>query len=190
MYTDKELTDILAVRLSKKRFTHSMNVAEMAKKLAAANGVPSGEAYTAGLVHDCCKEIPASEQLAMVRKSHRKVCEAELKTPALYHAIAGAYYAETVFGFTDEDFLNAIRYHTTGRADMSGIEKVVYMADLVSAERDFKGVERLRKLAFSDLDRSVLESVVHSVNEVMGKHSLIPVQTVEAYNFYTEICKK
>ncbi|MGN1305405.1 MAG: bis(5'-nucleosyl)-tetraphosphatase (symmetrical) YqeK [Oscillospiraceae bacterium] len=191
MYSDAELTDILSIKLSKKRFTHSVNVADMAKKLAEAHGYKDpNEAYTAGLVHDCCKELPTSEQLAMVKKSRRNVCEAELKTPALYHAVAGSYYAETVFDFRNEDFLNAIRYHTTGRAKMSELEEIIYMADLVSVERSFKDVEKFRKLAFADIKKAILETVKHSINEVMEKGSLIPTQTLEAYNYYTDICKK
>ena len=191
MYSDAELTDILSIRLSKKRFTHSLNVADMAKKLAEAHGYKDpNEAYTAGLVHDCCKELPQAEQLAMVKKSRRNVCEAELKTPALYHAVAGAYYAETVFGFTSEDFLNSIRYHTTGRAEMSELEEIVYMADLVSVERSFRDVEKFRKMAFDDIKKSILEAVKHSISEVMEKGSLIPTQTLEAYNYSTEICRK
>lgn len=191
MYSDAELTDILSIKLSKKRFTHSVNVADMAKKLAEAHGYKDpNEAYTAGLVHDCCKELPTAEQLAMVKKSRRNVCEAELKTPALYHAVAGSYYAETVFDFRNEDFLNAIRYHTTGRAKMSELEEIIYMADLVSVERNFKDVEKFRKLAFADIKKAILETVKHSINEVMEKGSLIPTQTLEAYNYYTDICKK
>ncbi|MGN0600186.1 MAG: bis(5'-nucleosyl)-tetraphosphatase (symmetrical) YqeK [Oscillospiraceae bacterium] len=191
MYSDAELIDILSIKLSKKRFTHSVNVADMAKKLAEAHGYKDpNEAYTAGLVHDCCKELPTAEQLAMVKKSRRNVCEAELKTPALYHAVAGSYYAETVFDFRNEDFLNAIRYHTTGRAKMSELEEIIYMADLVSVERSFKDVEKFRKLAFADIKKAILETVKHSINEVMEKGSLIPTQTLEAYNYYTDICKK
>lgn len=191
MYSDAELTDILSIKLSKKRFTHSVNVADMAKKLAEVHGYKDpNEAYTAGLVHDCCKELPTAEQLAMVKKSRRNVCEAELKTPALYHAVAGSYYAETVFDFRNEDFLNAIRYHTTGRAKMSELEEIIYMADLVSVERSFKDVEKFRKLAFADIKKAILETVKHSINEVMEKGSLIPTQTLEAYNYYTDICKK
>lgn len=191
MYSDEEIIGILKIRLSKKRFTHSVNVAEMAKKLALVHGYKNPEeAYTAGLVHDCCKEISTEEQLAMVKKSRRNVCEAELKTPALYHAVAGAYYAETVFGFTNEDFLNSIRYHTTGRANMSRLEEIVYMADLVSVERSFKDVEKFRKMAFDDLDKAILEAIKFSVGSVMEKGSFIPVQTAEAYNYYLEKIKK
>lgn len=191
MYSDEEIIGILKIRLSKKRFTHSVNVAEMAKKLALAHGYKNPEeAYTAGLVHDCCKEISTEEQLAMVKKSRRNVCDAELKTPALYHAVAGAYYAETVFGFIDEDFLNSIRYHTTGRANMSRLEEIVYMADLVSVERSFKDVEKFRKMAFDDLDKAILEAIKFSVGSVMEKGSFIPVQTAEAYNYYLEKIKK
>ncbi|MCD7731500.1 MAG: bis(5'-nucleosyl)-tetraphosphatase (symmetrical) YqeK [Oscillospiraceae bacterium] len=190
MYSDDELTDILNIRLSKKRLTHSLNVAAEAKKLAEFYGYENpAEAYTAGLIHDCCKEVPTEEQLAMVKKSRRNVCEAELLSPALYHAIAGAYYAEHVFGFTDEDFLNSIRYHTTARANMSRIEEIVYLADLISAERSYKDVDRMRRAAYQSVDYAMLEALRYSVAEVVGKGAYLPLHTIEAYNQYTKISK-
>ncbi len=185
MYTVNELTDILSIRLSKKRFTHSINVAYEARKLAEHYGYHDPDkAYLAGLIHDCCKEIPAEEQLAMVKKSKRNVSEAELASPPLYHAIAGAYYAETVFGYTEDSFLDAIRYHTTARANMTLIEEIIYLADLVSADRSYKDAAKMRKFAYQSINKAMFEAMKSAITEVIEKESLIPPNTIEAYNYY------
>ena len=120
MCSAAEITDILEIRLSKKRFQHSLNVAEEAGKLAEKFDYPDKEkAYLTGLLHDICKEIPKEEQLEMVKKSKLNVSEVELGTPPLFHAVAGAWYAENVLNIHDDDMLNAVRYHTVGRAGMS-----------------------------------------------------------------------
>lgn len=191
MYTAAEITDILEIRLSKKRFQHSLNVAEEAERLAEEHGYPDSEkAYLAGLLHDICKEIPKDEQLEMVRKSNMNVTEVELNTPALYHAVAGAYYAEKVLNVHDDDMLNAIRYHTVGRAEMSRLEEIIYLADLVSADRNYKDVNKMRKLAHQSIEKAMLEALKFSVTDVVGKGSMLPCHTIEAYNYYISEKKK
>ena len=133
-----ELRDILKIRLSKKRYTHSLNVADAALKLAEKYGADIEKAYLAGLVHDICKEVPTDEQLAMAQKCRQGIDETEQKIPALYHAAAGSWYGENVLHIHDEDILNAVRYHTTGRAGMSRLEECVYLADLISEDRTYK----------------------------------------------------
>lgn len=190
MYSVAELTEILNIRLSKKRFTHSLNVAAEAQKLAEYYGYSdTAKAYLAGLIHDCCKEIPTEEQLDMVKKSRRNVSAPELCTPPLYHAIAGAWYAEHAFGITDDDILNAIRYHTIARAGMGRLEEIIYLADLISAERNYKDVARMRKVCYQSIEKGMLEALKFSIVSVVEKGSLIPPQTTEAYNQYMSNCK-
>lgn len=186
-----EIKDILEIRLSKKRFQHSMNVAEEAKKLALHYDYPDPEkAYLAGLMHDICKEIPKDEQLEMVKKSSMKVTEVELETPPLYHAIAGAWYAEHVLNVHDDDLLNAVRYHTVGRAGMSRLEEIIYLADLISADRTYKDVHKMRKTAYQSLEKAMLEALKFSVTDVVAKGSMLPCHTIEAYNSYALEKKK
>ena len=93
--------------------------------------------------------------------------------------------AQNRFGIQDADVLNAIRYHTTGRADMSLLEKIIYTADAVSYERDYKGVEALRKDAFSDLDRTMLEIVRFTLKKLVKDGTPIAIDSVSCYN---ELC--
>ena len=191
MCSATEITDILEIRLSKKRFQHSLNVAEEARKLAEKFDYADKEkAYITGLLHDICKEIPKEDQLEMVKKSKLNVSEVELCTPPLFHAVAGAWYAENVLNIHDDDMLNAVRYHTVGRANMSKLEKIIYLADLISADRNYKDVNKMRKLAFQSLDKAMLEALKFSVTDVVAKGSMLPYHTIEAYNHYITEKKK
>ena len=191
MCSAAEITDILEIRLSKKRFQHSLNVAEEARKLAEKYDYPDNEkAYITGLLHDICKEIPKEEQLEMVQKSKLDVSEVELCTPPLFHAVAGAWYAENVLNIHDDDMLNAVRYHTVGRAGMSKLEKIIYLADLISADRNYKDVNKMRKLAYQSLEKAMLEALKFSVTDVVAKGSMLPYHTIEAYNCYISEKKK
>ena len=184
-----EITDILEIRLSKKRFQHSLNVAEEARKLAEKFDYPDNEkAYLTGLLHDICKEIPKEEQLEMVKKSKLDVSEVELCTPPLFHAVAGAWYAENVLNIHDDDMLNAVRYHTVGRANMSKLEKIIYLADLISADRNYKDVNKMRKLAYQSLEKAMLEAL--KLTDVVAKGSMLPCHTIDAYNQYITEKKK
>lgn len=191
MYSAAELTDILSIRLSKKRFQHSLNVADEAKKLAEKYDLYSPEkAYLSGLLHDICKEIPKEEQLIMAKKSTLDVSPVELVTPPLYHAIAGAWYAENVLNVHDDDILNAVRYHTVGRAGMSRLEEIIYIADLISADRNYKDVNKMRKNAYQSIEKTMLEALRFSIADVVAKGSMLPHHTIEAYNQYASEKKK
>lgn len=185
-----ELRDILKIRLSKKRYTHSLNVADAALKLAEKYGADIEKAYLAGLVHDICKEVPTDEQLAMAQKCRQGIDETEQKIPALYHAAAGSWYGENVLHIHDEDILNAVRYHTTGRAGMSRLEECVYLADLISEDRTYKDVGRMRRLAFEDINGAMLEAARFTLSDVIAKGSFIPENSMQTYNYYTALIKQ
>jgi len=184
LYSANELKDILKNRLSKKRYTHSLNVADEAVRLAGIFGADKNSAYLAGLLHDICKELPVDEQRQMVLKSTRSVTDVEKKSPPLYHAVAGAWFIETALDIHNEDILNAVRYHTIAGAGMSTLGKIVYLADLVSADRTYKEVNKMRRLVRSNLDRAMLEALKFSIDDVIKKGSLLPEHTIEAYNEY------
>ena len=179
----------LKEHLSQKRFQHSLNVAAECRKLAIKYGEDTDKAYIAGLLHDICKEMPHEKQRELVLKSGFTVCREELETRSLLHGIAGAYYVKKKFGIEDIDILNSIRFHTVGRAGMSRLEEIVYLGDLVSAERDYKDVDRMRKLAYSDLNEAMKEAFAFSVRSVVKKGGLVPICTAEGYNFYTRLQK-
>ena len=190
MYTIEELKEIMRERLTKKRYIHSLNVADESRKLAKKWSVDQDTAYLAGLLHDICKDIPQKEQKDMVDKSSFSVDTVELFSPPLWHAIAGAWYAENILGITDKNIINAIRYHTVSRAGMSRLEEIIYIADLISIDRNYKDAERMRRLAYTNLDRTMLEAIKYSIIYVVNKGSKLPSSTIEAYNQYTLVKNK
>lgn len=179
----------LKEQLSSKRYSHSVNVAEECRKLAKQYGEDPEKAYFAGLLHDVCKEIPDAQQKELVLKSGFAVCREELETRSLWHAIAGAYFIKSNFGIEDIDIINSIRFHTVGRAGMTRLEEIVYLGDLISADRDYKDVDKMRRLAYSDLNAAMLEAFAFAVKSVVKKGGLIPLCTAEGYNFYTRVCR-
>lgn len=186
----RELNDVLKAylkeRLSKKRFTHSMNVADMARELAPIYGADPERAYFAGMTHDIAKELPKDKQLALAKKCTLSVSRIELASPPLLHAPAGAQLLKESFGVEDEDILLAIRYHTVAAADMSPLAQAVYLADLTSADRDYKDVKKMRRYAHVSAEKGMFEALRFSVEDLTEKGSTIPLCTIEAYNEYAE----
>ncbi len=189
MYNIDEKKKYLKSHLSQKRYTHSLNVAQECAKLAEKYGEDVDKAYFAGLLHDICKELPPEKQKKMAAESDLSPSREELETHSLWHAIAGAYFVKTEFGVEDIDIINAIRFHTVGRAGMTRLEEIVYLGDLISADRDYKDIDKMRKLAYSGMDKAMLEALSYAVKSVVKKGGVLPICTVEGYNLYTRICK-
>lgn len=189
MYHFDENRAFLKERLSKKRYTHSLNVAHEAQRLAELYGEDPEKAYFAGLMHDVCKELPAEEQEELVRASSFAVSKEELVTKPVWHGIAGAYFLQVRMGVTDPDVLNAVRYHTVGRAGMTRLEEIVYLADLISEDRTYDGVEQMRQLCLTSINAAMLEGIRFSIETTLKKGGYLPPVTVEAYNQYI-FCEK
>ncbi len=187
LYDISEKKKFLKAQLSQKRYQHSLNVAAECRKLAEKYGEDPDKAYFAGLLHDICKEMPADVQKELVLSSGYTVCREELDTRSLWHAIAGAYFVKKEFGVEDIDILNSIRFHTVGRAGMTRLEEIVYLGDLISAERDYKDVDKMRKVTYVSLDAAMLEAFSFSIKNQVKKGGVIPPCTVEGYNFYTRL---
>lgn len=190
LYNTDDKKKYLKGTLSAKRYGHCLNVAAECRKLAVKYGEDSDKAYFAGLLHDICKELPDEEQLELVRRSSFTVCREELETRSLWHAVAGAYFVKTEFGIEDIDLLNSIRFHTVGRAGMSRLEEIVYLGDLISADRDYKDVGKMRKLAYTSLNGAMFEALSFSMKSVVKKGGLIPLCTAEGYNFYARLIRE
>lgn len=161
---EEELKSVLRSRMNEHRYAHSLNVAKRAVFLAEKYGADPEKAGFAGLVHDICKGIPNEEQLSIIKSAGIEPDEDTMKSPALWHSIAGAVYCEHELEVTDKDVLNAIRYHTSGRGGMSILEKVIYMADLTSAERNYPDAEYTRNLT----DHSLDEGIAYGVRWIAG----------------------
>ena len=192
--TDKKLIGkyktYIREKLSKKRYTHSINVANAALELARRYGADEEKAYIAGLLHDCAKEMPVEEQLALVKHSQLDVDEIETKATPLYHAIAGAEIVRAALDIKDPEVILAIRYHTVGCGNMSLLSQIVYLADLISEDREYKDVKKMRKYASQSMEKAMFEAFRFSIRDSAEKGNLIPKSTFDAYNEFAAIMKR
>ena len=155
-------------------------VAETAVILAARFGVNPIQAHQAGLLHDCAKGLDASALTALIRSGGISADECELSMPALLHAPAGEALARSQYHVNDAAVLSAIRWHTTGRRNMTRLEKVIYLADMIEPEReDYPGLGDIRALAETDLDAAVRMAAAKSVDYVMERGKKLHPRTIE-----------
>lgn len=182
MMDSEELIALGKARLSKKRMKHVLNVREEAVNLARRFGVDVEKCETAALLHDITKELKFDNQLQIMLHSGIILNDVLLKSAPLYHAVTAYVYARDDLHIQDADILNAIRYHTTGRGGMSRVEKVVYIADAISEDRHYKGVEEFRRLSRVDLDECMLAILKHTIRYLVKDGCLIPSDTMDAYN--------
>ena len=182
MKTNSECIEIIKGRLTEQRFIHSLNVADCAKELAIKFGADPEKAYTAGLIHDSCKNLESSVQLQYLLENKVELSEYELAAPKLFHAICGAVFAEKELGCTDEEIITAVRYHTTGRSNMTLLEKVIFIADFIGKERNYDGVEVMREKAFRSLDEAIVEGLSFTIIDLIKKERLVHPDTMGAYN--------
>ena len=168
--------------LSEKRFEHSLNVAQEAVKLAKKYGADPEKAEAAGILHDILKDTPADKQLKIISDFGIIMNDVELSVKKSWHAISGAAYIRGVLRVEDEEIIDAVRYHTTGRHNMTVLEKVVFVADFISKDRDSPGVEEMRKTAYKSLDRAIVEGIAFTVSALLKDREPVVPETVDAYN--------
>ncbi len=177
--------------MDEKRYEHTLGVAYTSADLAACHGEDPEKALIAGLLHDNAKCMTNEKRLSICKKHDLPVSEFEKANPFLLHAKVGAFRAEDKYGITDQDILNAIRSHTTGRPGMSRLEKIVFIADYIEPGRTHsKRLPELRKLAFADLDQALIEILRDTLNYLSTKVDNIDPQTKETYDYYVETKKK
>ena len=168
--------------LSEKRFYHSQCVAKSAAELARRYGADVERARLAGILHDIMKDTPPQEQLKIIEKYGIMLTEAERRNVKLWHAVSGAAYAEHVLGLEDREILDAIACHTGGKSGMNLLDKVLFVADYISGDRDYPGVEELRKLAESSLEEVMIEGIAFTIPERMEARLTLEPRSIEAYN--------
>lgn len=168
-----------------KRVPHVIGVEEEAAKLARRWGADPVLARRAGVLHDCTKYLELPEQLELCQTYGVELDELERQAVKLLHAKTGACIARAVFGEPDAVY-QAIFWHTTAKADMTTLEKILYVADYMEPNRDFEGVERLRKLAYEDLDKALLLGVEMTIREMEEKKRVIHPKTIQARDYLRE----
>ena len=184
MDTDRnaEFLEEIKKKLQPKRFYHSLNVAEEAKKLALHYGADEKKAYTAGLLHDIMKNEPKDSMLNFMQDHGETLTDVELANDKIWHAMAGTLYCRDVLKVEDEEILSAIRWHTTAKRHMSLLDKIVFTADFISAERNYPGVDEMRHLAYESLESAMIMGLQFTLNKRIQEGFPVSEESLFAYN--------
>ncbi len=180
--TFNDYVSLLEEHLSEYRVFHSKCVAKSARRLAEKYGGDPEKAYTAGLLHDVMKEAGETETFEFCERYGIELTPLEKRAPKLWHAITGSVFVRSVLGITDPEIVVPIRYHTTGRAGMSLGEKILFIADFISADRDYGDVDVMREKAEKSLEEAMLYGLGYTIDELAQRRRAIHPDTVAAYN--------
>lgn len=179
--------------LKESRFVHTQGVCYTAAALAMCHEQDMMHAQIAGILHDCAKGYSDEQLLEICQNKKIEISDSELESPHLLHAKVGAYLAEQQYGVEEKEVLSAIRYHTTGRAGMTPLEQIIFIADYIEPNRkEIPGLEESRRLAFKDLDKAtyfILKNTLLYLKETKGEDKIDHL-TKEAYFYYKEKCKE
>ena len=181
----------LRTMLSEKRYRHSLGVMETAVEMAEIFGVDTEKARLAGLLHDCAKDIERSKRIPLCKELGVKLDAVKKDQKGLIHADLGAKMVETEFGITDPEIIDAVKYHTLGRENMTDLEKILYLADIIEPNRvPFEGMEELRSLCRTNLNCAMLFALDRSIEYIQHRHKKLHSQTLQAQQYFLEICKE
>ncbi len=171
--------------IGNRRYLHSIGVSNTGACLAMRYGYDIDKAYLAGLLHDCAKGLKEVQLLETVRKEGIELTEIEENNPDLLHAKAGKVIAKRDYGINDEDILSSIYYHTTGKPDMSLLEKIIFVADYIEPNR-FKlpGLDIIRKMSYTDLDGAICLILDNTLKYLGEGTKAVDPMTRQTYEFY------
>ena len=178
--------------LTQKRYTHTLGVAYTSAALAMRyNAELMDKAFLCGILHDCAKALSLDEQVKDCQRYEIQLTDSELENPQLIHAKLGAYFAEHKYQVKDAEILEAIRWHTTGRPNMSELEKILYVADCIEPHRN-KGdyLKICRELAFTDFDECLFQLLERGLAYLKTCYEKVDSATEETYQYYKKIRKQ
>ena len=156
MWTEDKIHDYLKKNINEARYIHTLGVVETAIKLAKMNNVDEEKAKIAALIHDMAKCMPKDKQFEILKNNRVK---------------------------KDIDILNAVKYHTTGKENMTTLEKIIYIADYVEPNRKYEGVDKIREVVFKDLDNGVFMGIENTMLHLLKERQLIHIDTINARNY-------
>lgn len=183
MIIKTEIIDWIKSKTDSALFRHSIATQEMAVRLAGIYNVDHQKAMMAGLLHDCAKSLSRKELLYYAERFDIPLDEIRIAQPGLLHAPVGAKLVEVELGITDDEILHAIAVHNTGSRDMSGLDKILYLADATEANRDYPGVEHIRDISLKgDLDMALLTTIEMKIRYVMERKALLHPMSVDTRN--------
>lgn len=186
-----QMSEKLKKMLSPHRYQHSLAVMETAKQMASRFEADIQQATVAGLLHDCAKDIPRAEQLAMCEQLHIHLPAETIANPAVIHGELGAYLVGPLFGVNDPAIKNAIRYHTLGRPGMTKLEQIIYLADCIEPTRKpYDGLEQVRRLAMLNLDAAMLACITLTIDHLRERGKPLHSQSLQTQQYYRTLAER
>lgn len=180
----EKIKSTLKDTLNSDRYDHTIRVVNEAKKLAALYGVDEEKAEIAALAHDCAKNMSYNELKRTCEKGNIIFTDDDLNSKPIWHAYAAVIIAKEEFKIDDEEILNAIKYHTTGRKNMTVLEKIIYLADYIEPGRTFEKIHEVRVLAYDkNIDAALIKAINNTIEFLISKGSIIHKSTIEARNY-------
>lgn len=180
-----EMREKLKTKLSDKRYEHSIGVEYTAGNLAFLHGVDLEKALIAGLLHDCAKYVSNEKKIMKLKKRNIAISDTEYQNPDLLHAKLSAVYAKEKYGVDDKEILSAIACHTTGKPNMSTLDKIIYIADYIEPNRSpLPEMEDIRREAYLDLDCCMRHILTNTIKYLEQKGSGMDPITKETYDYY------
>ena len=184
-YDLKKIKKKLKNELDESRYEHTIGVMDTAACLAMRYGADLNQALIAGLLHDCAKCIPNDKKLKLCKKNGIEVTSFEEQAPFLLHAKLGAWMAEHEYHVTDPEVLSAIACHTTGKPDMSLLDKIVFIADYIEPGRNkAPGLPEVRKLSFEDIDKALIQILSDTLAYLASCNDPIDPATQNVLDYY------
>ncbi len=181
MISLKQVKKIVKKTLSQKRYEHTICVKNLAVKLAKIYKCSEENTEIAALLHDIAKETSKSDMLQLFEESGIMPKDMQKYPFALWHAKAGAIIAKLNFGIESQEILSAIECHTTGKINMSMLDKIIYIADMASTDREYAQAQQLRQLAAINIDKAVVQGLALSISWLKAAKKPIDERTIEAY---------
>lgn len=178
--TYQQAEDMVRRTLSPKRFQHTMNVKKLAVRMAQHYGVDTEKAALAAVLHDSAKELPRTELLQIMQDNAIIKKGTQNRPEPVWHGICAAILAKTQWNVQDGEILSAIACHTTGKENMSKLDKILFLADMTSAERDYPGVEELRSLEMQNLDKAMIQALKMTISFVEQKNAIADPESAKA----------
>lgn len=182
----KQLRDKMKELLSESRYRHTVGVEEVCYDLALIHGEDTLKASIAGILHDCVKYMRDEEIIRECERYQLEMSDIERSLPnQLLHSKLGAIYAREKYKVTDQDILNAIEFHTTGRPAMSKLEKILFVADYIEPNREMlPNLDYLRQVAYQDLDEAIRLKIRQTLEYLNDMGTTIDPRTKETYEYY------
>ncbi|MBQ8533912.1 MAG: bis(5'-nucleosyl)-tetraphosphatase (symmetrical) YqeK [Clostridia bacterium] len=181
-YTEDYYLDILKKNLTEKRYHHCLCVRDEAVRLAKKYGADEKKAYWAGLLHDVTKDSDREYHFSVFEKYGYLPDELTKKEKKLWHAKSGALLLKNELGVTDDEIISAIDCHTTAKPNMTLLERVLYIADFTSSDRDYNGIEEIRAAADESLEAAMDIALTFTVTDLVERRKAVHPDTFNAYN--------